>query len=280
MKPTEQPRRLVPLGANSDSRWLQLIESREPIRRRDELILSQQNRSALDGLLEEIRQADTLRRHGLSIRSKLLFCGPPGCGKTVTAETLANELHLPFLVARLDGIVSSYLGETAANLRKLFDTAQTQACVLFIDEFDALARARSDTTEHSELRRVVNSLLMMIDGYLGRGLLIAATNFEASLDSALWRRFDEVLFFDMPRLSEISQFLRIKTKNFEPGFTIEKKSRKLVGLSYADIERICVNAIKRSILRRSRRILETEFDRAISDEHQRQKIKLRLKTRR
>jgi SpoVK/Ycf46/Vps4 family AAA+-type ATPase len=106
--------------------------------------------------MEEFRGADLLRRHGLEIRSKLLFCGPPGCGKTLTAEVFAHELGLPLVIARLDAIISSFLGETATNIRKVFESAAGQPCVLFLDEFDGLARARADGSEHNELRRVVN----------------------------------------------------------------------------------------------------------------------------
>ncbi|MGC2132619.1 MAG: ATP-binding protein, partial [Xanthobacteraceae bacterium] len=125
----------------------------------------------------------------------------------MSAEVLAKELGLPLYIARIEGIISSFLGETAANIRKLFDGANRHPCVLFLDEFDALARARIVQDEHNELRRVVNSLLMMIDRYRGRGLLIAATNLEESLDNAIWRRFDDVVFFDLPDIAEIHEYL-------------------------------------------------------------------------
>jgi SpoVK/Ycf46/Vps4 family AAA+-type ATPase len=116
-------KQLTPLGFSD--RYAELIESLEARRTLDELVLSKQNREILDGVLQEFRRSDTLRRHGLDVRSKLLFCGPPGCGKTITAEALAWELGLPLFVARLDGVISSYLGETAANLSKAFDAANS-----------------------------------------------------------------------------------------------------------------------------------------------------------
>ncbi len=271
--------RLIPLGIASDNRFSELVELVEPRRQRDELILSSENVEIFSSLVNEFRNADTLRRHALPIRSKLLLCGPPGCGKTMTAEVFANELRLPLLVARLDGIISSFLGETASNLRKTFDAAETQSSVLFLDEFDALARARADTSEHNELRRVVNSLLMMIDRFKGRGFLIAATNLESSLDQAVWRRFDEVVLFDLPRESDIRKMLELKTRNFESSFRVQKKATRLRGLSYADIERVCQNAIKRSILKGSRTILEQEFDFAIREERHRHGLQKRLTTR-
>ena len=195
----------------------------------------------------------------------------------MSAEVLAKELGLPLYIARIEGIISSFLGETAANIRKLFDGANRHPCVLFLDEFDALARARIVQDEHNELRRVVNSLLMMIDRYRGRGLLIAATNLEESLDNAIWRRFDDVVFFDLPDIAEIHEYLAIKTKNFPPGFDIKRKSSHLRGLSYSDIERICQNAIKRSILKRLARIAELDFDAAMRDEKRRQSVRGRVK---
>jgi hypothetical protein len=276
-KPVDALRPLTPLNLPHDNRHSHLIEVVEPRRRRDELILSPWNIRTFVGLLNEFQHADTLRRHGLPIRSKLLFCGPSGCGKTITAEVFAGELGLPLLIARLDTVISSFLGETAANIRKVFEAANRQPVVLFLDEFDALARSRTDTSEHNELRRVVNSLLMLIDRYAGRGFLVAASNLEQSLDSAIWRRFDDVVLFDLPDDRQIRQMLKLKTRNFPLNFNIEKKAVKLKGLSYADIERICLNAIKRSILKGSKYLLESEFSIAIRDEQRRQDIRLRLK---
>jgi hypothetical protein len=276
-KPVDAVRPLAPLNLPHDNRHSHLVELVEPRRRRDELILSPWNIRTFVGLLNEFQHADTLRRHGLPIRSKLLFCGPSGCGKTITAEIFARELGLPLLIAKLDTIISSFLGETAGNIRKVFEAANRQPVVLFLDEFDALARSRTDSSEHNELRRVVNSLLMLIDRYTGRGFLVAASNLEESLDSAVWRRFDDVVLFDLPDDRQIRQMLKLKTRNFPLKFDIEKKASKLKGLSYADIERICVNAIKRSILKGSKHLLESEFSIAIRDEQRRQDIRVRLK---
>lgn len=201
---------LSQLGISDDPRLNGLLEFTETDRRKEDLVLSRTNADMLLGLIEEFRRKDELRRHGLSTRSKLLFCGPPGCGKTITAEIFAAELNLPLFVLKLDAVISSFLGETAANLRRIFDDMKRRPAVLFLDEFDALARAREDNSEHNELRRVVNSLLMLIDRYTANGFLIAATNLERSLDSAIWRRFDEVLFFSPPSEAEISRLLRIR----------------------------------------------------------------------
>ena len=173
-KSFEDVRRLSSLA----DRFGSLLEVVEPRRSFEELVLTEENHEILGRFIEEQRYAETLRRHALGVRSKLLFCGPPGCGKTITAEVLARTIALSLFVVRLDAVIASFLGETASNLRKVFEIANSQSCVLFLDEFDAVARARTDDSEHSELRRVVNSLLMLIDRFHGRGLLIAPSNLE------------------------------------------------------------------------------------------------------
>ncbi|MFO1110691.1 MAG: ATP-binding protein [Bradyrhizobium sp.] len=275
----EQGRPLIPIKLARDNRFSQLVEVVEPRRNRSELVLAPHNIRTFLGLMEEFRGADRLRRHGLQIRSKLLFCGPPGCGKTVTAEVFARELGLPLIVARLDAIISSFLGETATNIRKVFEAAAEQPCVLFLDEFDALARARSDGSEHNELRRVVNSLLMLIDRYRGVGFLVAATNLEESLDAAIWRRFDEVIVFDLPSHREIRRLVEIKLKNFPVSFRLSEKLAGLRGMSYADIERVCDNAIKTSILKGSKNLIEAEFNFAIREQQRRHAVRERLSPR-
>lgn len=267
---------LISLKLPKDNSFSSLVEIVVPKRSRDELILSTRNVRTFLGLMEEFRGADLLRRHGLTIRSKLLFCGPPGCGKTLTAEVFARELGLPLVVARLDAIISSFLGETATNIRRVFESAADQPCVLFLDEFDALARARADGSEHNELRRVVNSLLMLIDRFKGKGFLIAATNLEESLDAAIWRRFDEVVIFDLPSPREIRRLCELKLKNFPVPFSIAEKVVELQGLSYADVERVCDNAVKRSILKRSKTLIEADFNFAIREAQRRKEVRARL----
>jgi SpoVK/Ycf46/Vps4 family AAA+-type ATPase len=254
-----------------------LLEFIEPQRGPADLIISSENYQILAEIVNEVRRGEELRRHGLSPRSKLLFCGPPGCGKTLCAEVLARELKLPLLVARLDEIITTYLGATANNLRKVFDTAVQLPTVLFLDEFDALARARTDTTEHNEIRRVVNSLLMMIERFAGKGLLIAATNLESSVDHAAWRRFDEVMFFDRPTLSQIKSTLKLKTRNFRLEFEVSNYAERLEGMSFAEIERICLSAIKASILERDAAVPALFFENAINAE--RRRISIRQKVR-
>lgn len=270
---------LISLRMPKDNSFANLVEVIVPKRSREELILSTQNVRTFLGLLEEFRGADLLRRHGMQTRSKLLFCGPPGCGKTLTAEVFARELGLPLVVARLDAIISSFLGETATNIRKVFEIAADQPCVLFLDEFDALARTRADGSEHNELRRVVNSLLMLIDRFKGRGFLVAATNLEEALDSAIWRRFDEVIVFDLPTKREIRRLLALKFKNFPAPSSLFERVGELEGMSFADIERVCDNAIKRSILKRSKTMMDVDFSFAIREAQRRKEVRSKLQSR-
>lgn len=269
---------LIPLSLARDNRFTHLIESFEPRRDWNDVVLSDVNRQLFLQLIEEFRHGDTLRRHGLSVTSKLLFCGPPGCGKTLMAEVFARETGLPFLVAKLDAIISSFLGETASNLRKLFEEAERRPCVLFLDEFDALARTRNDSAEHSEMRRVVNSLLMLIDRFGGRGFVIAATNVERSLDTAIWRRFDEVVVLDLPDERQIRHLIDMKTRNFPLAFSVDEQVKQLAGYSFAEVERICVAALKRSIMKGLRAVPEPEFNVAIAEGRRRHEVQARLKS--
>lgn len=245
------------------------IERVEPARTKANIMLSATNARVLLGLEKEFRRAEEVRRYGLPVRSKLLFCGPPGCGKTLCAEVFAAELGLPLFVVKLDQLISSYLGETAGNVRKIFEFARKQPCVLFFDEFDALARARDEIGEHNELRRVVNSLLLFIDRIQPKGFLIAATNLDQSLDPAVWRRFDEVIWFEKPNRSMIARFLRLNFKNVSKDFDPCAHAEALHGYSYAEIERICVQTIKSMVIERRKQVQERDFNRAMKDETRR-----------
>ncbi len=154
-------------------------------------------------------------------------------------------------------------------MRRLFDYASRQPSVLFLDEFDALARSRTDSGEHNELRRVVNSLLGMIDRYKSRGVLVAATNLETSLDEAIWRRFDDVVSFTLPTADDIAAHLALLFKNYPVNFDLASIVQKLVGLSYADIERVAQDAIKTSILKKRKSVTETDVAAAMKGEARR-----------
>ncbi|MGO9547695.1 MAG: AAA family ATPase [Rhodomicrobium sp.] len=247
-----------------------LVDVIEPARSLADIVLSAESRASFNRLIEEQRRADELRRHRLPVRSKLLLCGPPGCGKTLSAEVIARELSLPLYIAKFDVLISSLLGQTATNLRRLFEYAVRRPSVLFLDEFDALARTRTDSGEHNELRRVVNSLLVMIDRYQGRGVLIAATNLEGALDTAVWRRFDDVVFLAAPSPEEARCLLGLTFKNFPVNFDLDSIVPKLSGLTYAEIERIALEAIKTAVLKKRKSVTETDVAAAIKAENRRQ----------
>ena len=232
-------------------RGLPLLFVKTPGRNLDEVVLSKENRDGLDDILEQHHRGDVLKSYGLRPSDKILFCGPPGCGKTLTAEVLATELERPLAVIRMDSVVSSYLGETAANLRKVFDFIDSSPMVALFDEFDALGKEREDSTDHGELKRVVNAVLQMLDGYQGKSLIIAATNHEQMLDSAIWRRFEEVFFFNPPKRDELLQLLQIKLRGVRRDFEVSDDQILSIfaKMTHAEVEKIIRRAIKEMVLK-------------------------------
>jgi len=247
-----------------------LVDIRYPDRRFSEIILTPEIEKIINRALLEYRKSSLLSAHNLKPRSKLLFCGPPGCGKTLCSDVIAHELGLPLMYVHFDAVVSSYLGETAANLRKIFDYASQGRWVLFFDEFDAIGKSRDDPSEHGELKRVINSFLQLLDGFKGSSIIVAATNHEGLLDPALWRRFDEIVRFERPNNKDIQKLIVQNLKNFPyKNIGIQSKSIKLKGMSHSSIERICVNAIKECILGNKDYITSSVFEQSIKDEKNR-----------
>ncbi|NVB38580.1 ATP-binding protein [Pseudenhygromyxa sp. WMMC2535] len=237
-----------PVPMDSDRRT-PLLAIRTPDRYFEDLVLDEGTRSVLDRVMVEVRGWEILEANGLTPTRRLLFCGPSGCGKTACAEAVAAELGLPMLYVRFDSVVSSLLGETAANIRKVFDYANRGQWVVFFDEFDAIGRSRDDATEHGEIKRVVNSFLQLLDSFDGRSLVIAATNFEQVLDPAIWRRFDDVVRFDLPDAAGLEALVR---KRLRPLQVTKKQVSSVVeaigGASFAEAERVCLDARKRCAL--------------------------------
>lgn len=243
--------RQLPAVPMDKERGLPLLDLRQPHRTLEELILPRSEKTAVEELLEEHRRQDVLLTYGLRASSKVLFFGPPGCGKTLAAEVIACELDLPMAIVRLDALVSSYLGETAANLRKVFDYIAQYPMVALFDEFDALGKEREDNSEHGELRRVVNAVLQMMDAYRGKSLIIAATNHEQILDSAIWRRFDDMLEFPLPTAEFLPKILQLKLRGVRRQFELDDQEAIDIfkGMSPAGIERVIRRATKRMILK-------------------------------
>jgi len=222
-----------------------LVDVRHPERTRHEIVLSEDLQRKLERIESEYRAREVFARQGLTAKCRLLFVGPPGCGKTLCAEILAADLGLTLLYARFDGIVSSYLGETASNLRRLFNYARQHDSVLFFDEFDALGKRRDDPQEVGELKRVVSSFLQLLDSYPKESMVVAATNHEGLLDEALWRRFDEILYFGKPTLEQLIQLMDLRLRSVRkrtvdlPALAIEMQD-----FTFADAERVCYEATK------------------------------------
>lgn len=252
-------------------RGLPLLQIKEPVRRLEDVVLSDENVSVVDELLQEYHRRDALESYGLHPADKLLFCGPPGCGKTLTAEVMANELGLTLAIVRIDSVMSSLLGETASNLRQVFDFVSAVPLVVLFDEVDAMAKERADEGDHGELKRVVNAFLQMLDAYEGKSLLVAATNHERILDAAVWRRFDEVLVFESPNLEQLRRLLSVKLRGFRREFELDdpRIASLFKGLSHADVERVVRRAAKDMVLSGKDFLSERHLQMAIKREEAR-----------
>lgn len=243
-----------------------LADVRHPKRTFDELVLGGQLLARLESIAKEYRRWEQLDRHGIPRRQRVLLHGPPGCGKTSAAEALANEIGLPLVVVRIDAVVSSYLGETASNLHRIFEFVGNGSWVLLFDEFDALGKARDDHSEHGEVKRVVTAFLQMLDAFRGPSLLLAATNHEQLLDTALWRRFDEVFAFPRPTVHQARQLLRRRLKMVRhERLDIDATASKLKGQPHAAIEKAAWDAARYALLDERRALDQHDLTRAVDD---------------
>lgn len=250
-----------------------LFDIRSPQRFLNELIISPVLKDQVGIILNEFRSLQILQANNLRARQKLLLAGPPGCGKTLCAEVIASELGLPLIYTRFDAVISSYLGETAANLRKVFEYAQRGTWVVFFDEFDAIGKSREDVEDHGELKRVVNTFLQLLDNFESDSIFIAATNHERLLDRALWRRFDDILFFDKPTSDQIRKLIDIKLSSVRhEELNIDSFVDRMVGWSHADVERVCFEAIKIGLLLREFNVNDEIFTMAYERQHRRLEI--------
>jgi len=218
--------------------------------RLDDLLLPLPAQQSGRQLIEEHQRADVLRANGYEPRHRVLLSGPPGNGKTSFAEAVAEGLGLPFSAVRYDALIGSYLGETNARLRKLFDYVRTTPSVLFFDEFDAIGKERGDTHETGEIKRVVSFLLMQLDQLPSYVLVIAATNHGELLDRAVWRRFQMRLAMPAPRKSEVAVYLDRIFSDWPdmPTLPPAKVAAKLGQISYAEALDFCQNVRRRQIL--------------------------------
>lgn len=251
--------RPLPKGRNDAD----LVELVNPRRTLDHQTLRSDVSARIQELLEEHRRAGVLHAHGLSPSQALLFVGPPGTGKTTSAEAIAAELGVPLARVNLPTVVSSLLGETSRNLAAIFDACRSEPWVVLFDEFDSLGRERSDATEHGELKRVVTTFLQLLDDHSGPAVIIAATNHPTMLDEAVWRRFDEVLGFRLPTQKDIERQLRRLFRRVKLDADFRSVAQMLKGASQADVELVSRVAMKRAVLRDGASVTASDIATAI-----------------
>lgn len=217
--------------------------------RLNDLIVSNEIYDKIKRILNEFRNRKKLRSYGMSNRRKILIEGKPGTGKTFTASVIASETGLPLYTVQMDKLVTKFMGETSSKLRQIFDSVESTVGVYFFDEFDAIGADRSLDNEVGEMRRILNSFLQFIEQDSSESIIVAATNNSQLLDQALFRRFDDVLHYSMPNESEVKRLYKYKVSGYQSDFIPSIELIKAsIGLSHAEIIRVCEDAIKNSIL--------------------------------
>lgn len=254
-----------------------LLSVSYPKARLSDMVLDKSLEQQIQRIIREQRHATRILAHGLSPRRKLLLMGPPGTGKTLTASVLASELGIPLFQVRLDGLITKFMGETAAKLRQIFDaTGQTRG-IYFFDEFDAIGSQRGLTNDVGEIRRVLNSFLQMIEQDQSHSLIIAATNHADILDHALFRRFDDVLHYALPDDVQIVVLLRARLHQYSAkGISWKRLSESTSGLSYAEISRVAEEVLKEALIQDRESVTEIDIRQALLE---RQNIAGKLKNK-
>lgn len=237
----EIPSQLLSTNSNGVNFFQEVI----PEKRMDQLILPDIAIQSCQELVEEQMRTDLLRSYGLEPRNKILLIGPPGNGKTSLAEAIATSLMVPLYVVKYESIIGAYLGETASKLSKLFEYVKTRQCVLFFDEFETLGKERGDQHETGEIKRVVSSLLLQIDALPSYVVIIAATNHEALLDKAAWRRFQIKLELDKPSRRNLEIWFSAfeKRTNFKFGLEASTLAKKNVGTKLCRSRGVCIGCL-------------------------------------
>jgi len=241
-----------------------LLTASFPKNRLSDMALDEAIRSRIDRILLEQRQRETILSHGMSPLRKLLLVGPPGTGKTMTAAALAGELSIPLFTIQLDGLITKYLGETAAKLRLIFEAIQQTRAVYLFDEFDALGGERAARNEVGEIRRVLNSFLQFLEQDESNSIIVAATNHPQILDRALFRRFDAVIEYRLPSEDVAEKVMRSRLALLNMSRMDWSKALDAAkGLSHSDLTRACEHAAKNAILQHRTRIDTAELVEAL-----------------
>ena len=249
----------VPIG-RPRGELANLLEASCPKTRLGEMILGDALADQIRRVIREQRHAGRILEHGLSPRRKLLLTGPPGTGKTLTASVLAGELGLPLLQVRLDGLITRYMGETAAKLRQIFDATGRTRGVYFFDEFDAIGSQRGLTNDTGEIRRILNSFLQMIEQDRSHSLVVAATNHPGILDPALFRRFDDVLYYDLPDKPQIASLLKTRLgRSAAKGTCWQALADLAEGLSCAEVTHAANEVLKDALIHERAGVREVEI---------------------
>lgn len=226
-----------------------LISSEDPELAISSLVVNQEIRKRIERVILEFRQQGKLKSHGLMHRRKILLSGPPGTGKTMTARILASELKQLLHIIQMDRLVTKFMGETSAKLRQVFEKMQEMPGIYLFDEFDAIGGKRDSTNDVGEMRRVLNAFLQFIENDSSNNLILAVTNNPSLLDRALFRRFDDVLYYDLPDKESRSKLIANILGTFpSQDFLFDRAAEITDGLSQAEIDRVCRDAIKHMIL--------------------------------
>jgi SpoVK/Ycf46/Vps4 family AAA+-type ATPase len=237
-----------------------LLRVAYPKSRLADLVVSPRVESSLRRIVKEQRHHSKLLEHGLSPRRKILLVGYPGTGKTLTASALAGELGIPLFVVRLDALLTKFMGESAAKLRQVFDAVGNARGVYFFDEFDAIGGQRVSLNDVGEARRILNSFLVMIEEDTSNSLILAATNHAEILDHALFRRFDDVIEYELPTVEQIAEILRSRIGRFSPTHVnFEQIANEAAGLSHADVTRAAAEVVKNAVMHDAEYIDPTEL---------------------
>lgn len=231
-----------------------------------QMVLSPEVRQKIERVLKEQRQHERLSGHGLVPRRKLLLVGPPGTGKTLTASVLATELRLPLFVARFDSLITKFMGESASKLRLVFEALKSTRGVYLFDEFDSLGLQRGSQHDVAEMRRTLNMFLQLIEQDSSDSLIVAATNSGASLDIALFRRFDDVIQYVIPDEPQVELLLRNSLAMLAPSsLDYARMARHGHGLSHSDIVRACEDAMKDAVLDQETQVSEISVIRHLEE---------------